>query len=97
VLTWVVIPVIKPAIATMLIINYIISWNELLYPLVFAVTKSTKTLSVGLVELAVESTSYSRPWDLMSAMSIAMIIPVVLLVLFFQRMIIAGLTRGAVK
>lgn len=94
----VVIPVIKPALATMLIINFIISWNELLYPLVFATDRSTKTLSVGLVELAVDpAMGAGRPWDLMSALSVTMIIPVLLLVVFFQRSIVTGLTRGAVK
>ncbi len=97
VLWLVVLPLVKPAIATMFIINFIISWNELLYPLVFAVTKVTKTMSVGLVEVAIESTSYSRPWDLMSALSVMMMMPVVLLVLFFQRAIVSGLTRGALK
>jgi ABC-type glycerol-3-phosphate transport system permease component len=98
VLRHVVIPVIRPALATMLIINFIIAWNELLYPLVFATNRSTKTLSVGLVELAVDpSMGAGRPWDLMSALSVTMIIPVLLLVLLFQRLIIAGLTRGAVK
>jgi ABC-type glycerol-3-phosphate transport system permease component len=98
VLWHVVIPVIRPALATLLIINFVISWNELLYPLVFATDRFTKTLSVGLVELAVDpSMGAGRPWDLMSALSVTMIIPVLLLVLFFQRLIIAGLTRGAVK
>ena len=98
VLRYVVIPVMKPALATMLIINFIIAWNELLYPLVFATNRTTKTLSVGLVELAVDpSMGAGRPWDLMSALSVTMIIPVLFLVLFFQRLIIAGLTRGAVK
>ncbi|MCW5861104.1 MAG: carbohydrate ABC transporter permease, partial [Caldilineales bacterium] len=98
VLRHVVIPVIRPALATMLIINFIIAWNELLYPLVFATNRTTKTLSVGLVELAVDpSMGAGRPWDLMSALSVTMIIPVLLLVLLFQRLIIAGLTRGAVK
>ncbi len=98
VLRHVVIPVIRPALATMLIINFIIAWNELLYPLVFATNRTTKTLSVGLVELAVDpSMGAGRPWDLMSALSVTMIIPVLLLVLVFQRLIIAGLTRGAVK
>jgi multiple sugar transport system permease protein len=97
-LWYVVTPVMKPALATMVIINFIISWNELLYPLVFATSKATKTLSVGLVELAVDPTmGAGRPWDLMSALSVTMIIPVLLLVLFFQRLIISGLTRGAVK
>ncbi len=98
VLRHVVIPVIRPALATLLIINFIIAWNELLYPLVFATNRSTKTLSVGLVELAVDpSMGAGRPWDLMSALSVTMIIPVLVLVLLFQRLIIAGLTRGAVK
>jgi ABC-type glycerol-3-phosphate transport system permease component len=98
VLWHVVVPVMTPALATMFIINFIISWNELLYPLVFATNTVTKTLSVGLVEMAVDpSMGAGRPWDLMSALSVTMIIPVLLLVLFFQRMIISGLTRGAVK
>ncbi|MGE5603574.1 MAG: carbohydrate ABC transporter permease [Nitrososphaerales archaeon] len=98
-LLWhVVVPVMRPALATMVIINFIIAWNELLYPLVFATDRMTKTLSVGLVELAVDpSMGAGRPWDLMSSLSVTMIIPVLLLVLFFQRLIISGLTRGAVK
>jgi len=98
VLWQIVVPVVKPAIATMIIINFIISWNELLYPLVFATSTATKTLSVGLVELAVDPAMGSgRPWDLMSALSVSMIIPVLLLVLFFQRLIVSGLTKGAIK
>lgn len=94
----VVVPVVKPALATMVIINFIISWNELLYPLVFATGRLTKTLSVGLMELAVDpSMGAGRPWDLMSALSMTMIVPVLILVLGFQRLIISGLTRGAIK
>lgn len=97
-LWFVVVPVVKPALGTMVIINFIIAWNELLYPLVFATSSMTKTLSVGLIELAVDpSMGAGRPWDLMSALSVSMIIPVLLLVLFFQRMIVSGLTKGAVK
>jgi len=94
----IVVPVVKPAIATMIIINFIISWNELLYPLVFATSTATKTLSVGLVELAVDpSMGAGRPWDMMSALSVSMILPVLILVLFFQRLIVSGLTKGAIK
>jgi ABC-type maltose transport system permease subunit len=94
----VVVPVMRPALATMLIINFIISWNELLYPLVFATSRVTKTLSVGLVEMATDpSMGAGRPWDLMSSLSVTMIIPVLVLVLLFQRLIISGLTRGAIK
>jgi len=98
VLLRVVIPIVRPALATMIIINFIISWNELLYPLVFATNRFTKTLSVGLVEMQVDpAMGAGRPWDLMSALSVTMIIPVLLLVVFFQRLIVSGLTRGAIK
>jgi ABC-type glycerol-3-phosphate transport system permease component len=81
----------------MLIINFIISWNELLYPLIFATRNDTKTLSVGLISLGREAMGTSRPWDLMSAMSVLMILPVLVLIIFGQRAIVSGLTRGAVK
>ncbi|HVO41613.1 MAG TPA: carbohydrate ABC transporter permease [Aggregatilineales bacterium] len=93
----VVLPLVRPALFTMFLINFIISWNELLYPLVFAQRNITKTLSVGLVELTADTSMYTRPWDMMSAMSVLMIIPVLLIILFGQRMIVAGLARGAVK
>ncbi|MBN1202478.1 MAG: carbohydrate ABC transporter permease [Anaerolineae bacterium] len=97
VLTRMVLPLILPAISTMTVINFIIGWNELLYPLVFAQRDNTKTLSVAMVELSSDASTYTRPWDMLSALSVFMVIPVLLLVLVAQRMIIAGLSRGAVK
>jgi len=97
VLTRIVLPLILPAISTMTVINFIISWNELLYPLVFAQRENTKTLSVAMVELSSDASTYTRPWDMLSALSVFMVVPILLLVLVAQRMIIAGLSRGAVK
>jgi len=97
ILARIVIPLIRPALFTMFLINFIISWNELLYPLVFAQRAETKPLSVGLMELTADASTYTRPWDLMSAMSVFMIVPVLLIILFGQRLIISGLARGAVK
>jgi len=97
ILTRIVFPLIRPALATMFVINFIISWNELLYPLVFAQRLATKPLSLGLMELSADASTFTRPWDLMSAMSVMIVIPVLVLVLFGQRMIITGLARGAVK
>jgi ABC-type glycerol-3-phosphate transport system permease component len=93
----IVLPLLRPALFTMFVINFIISWNELLYPLVFAQRIDTKTLSVGLTELTADASTYTRPWDLLSAMSVLMIVPVLLIILFGQRLIISGLARGAVK
>jgi multiple sugar transport system permease protein len=93
----IVLPLIRPALFTMFVINFIIGWNELLYPLIFAQRIDTKTLSVGLTELTADASTYTRPWDLLSALSVLMVIPVLLIILFGQRMIISGLARGAVK
>lgn len=93
----IMLPLLRPALFTMFVINFIIGWNEFLYPFVFAQRAVTKPLSVGLMELTADASTYTRPWDMMSAMSVLMILPVLLIVLFGQRMIISGLARGAVK
>lgn len=90
-------PVCMPALATMFLINFVIAWNELLIPLVFTFDDAAKTLSVGITELAVQANSMAKPWELISAMGVAMILPVLLLVFLFQRAIVSGLTQGAVK
>ena len=92
----VVIPLTMPALATLFLINFIITWNELFYPLVFASSTDSKTLTRGLLELTKGvGTGAGRPWDLMSALSLTMMVPVVVLVVAFQRLIVQGLTQGA--
>mgnify|MGYP001612944226 CR=1 FL=1 len=94
----IVIPLMKPAFVTLFVLNFITSWNELFYPLVFSSTTASRTLTVGLVQLTqVNSGAAARPWDLMSAVAAIMIIPIIFLVVFMQRRIIAGLTAGATK
>ncbi len=97
VLWYVVIPVIIPAVATMIILNFVTTWNELIYPLVFASTARAKTLSVSITEVYQARYPYGRPWELISALGVTMVVPVIILVLLFQRAIISGLTRGAIK
>lgn len=97
-LVQVVAPLAMPAIVTLFLINFIITWNELFYPLVFAKGTSAKPLTLGLVELTQGAgEGAGRPWDLMSSLSIVMVVPTVILVTVFQRLIVQGLTRGAVK
>ena len=94
----IIVPLTKPALATLFIINFIITWNELFYPLVFAKSTAAKPLTLALVELTSSAGEGSgRPWDLMSALSMVMVVPTILLVTVFQRLIVEGLTRGAVK
>lgn len=93
----VIAPVCMPGLATMFVINFVNAWNELLIPLVFTSDASAKTLSVGITELAVQANAMAKPWELISAIGVAMIIPVMIVVLLFQRSIVSGLTQGAVK
>lgn len=95
----VTVPLALPALATLFLINFVITWNELFYPLVFATSNSVKPLTLGLVELTTSAGGFAqgRPWDLLSALSIVMILPPVILVTFFRRWFVRGLTQGAVK
>lgn len=97
VIGWIVLPVMKPALATMLTINFINAWNNLIYPLVFSSSASSKTLSVAITEVFQARSPYGRPWELISALGVTMVVPVVILVLIAQRSITTGLTSGSVK
>ena len=94
-----VLPLTLPAVATLFLINFITTWNELFFPLVFATKNDVKPLTIGLVELTTGAggTGSGRPWDLMSSLAVVMILPAVLLVTVFQRVFVRGLTQGAVK
>jgi ABC-type glycerol-3-phosphate transport system permease component len=83
VLWFVVVPVMKPALATMFIINFIISWNELLYPLVLPPCRHEPSAS-GCVGGRGPVDGAGRPWDMIGALSVTMMIPVLLLVLLFN-------------
>lgn len=96
-LWYIVLPVMKPALATMLAINFINAWNNLIYPLVFSSTTRAKTLSVAVTEVFQARTPYGRPWELISSLGVTMVIPAVIIVLVSQKAIVSGLTRGAIK
>lgn len=88
-------PLMKPAIATMAIINFINTMNEFMIPLVFTNMKATP-LSVGLT-LIPRINQYNVPWEKISALATLMLIPIVLFVILFEKNIIDGLTAGGVK
>ena len=92
----IIFPLMGPALGTFFIINFVWAWGELLYALVFTTGIESKTLSVGIVQLS-GLTWYEVPWHKMSAMSVTMIVPLIIIVIIFQRRIISGLTRGAIK
>lgn len=92
----VVFPLAAPAVATTAILVFIFSWNEFLLALVFMSKDAARTVPVGIAMLS-GVTVYEVPWDQISAAVVLTTLPVVALVLAFQRRIVEGLTAGAVK
>ncbi len=96
ILTRIILPLAAPALATTSILVFIFAWNEFLLALTFMTQPMMKTVPVGIALLS-GVTVYEVPWDQISAAVVATTLPLMLVVLFFQRKIIEGLTAGAVK
>jgi multiple sugar transport system permease protein len=92
----VILPLAQPALITAGILVFIFSWNEFMFALTFMNMESQKTVTLGVATLSGAFT-YVIPWGQIAAGIIAAAAPLVLLVIFFQRKIVAGLTSGAVK
>ncbi len=90
----VVFPLSKPAIAVMGINTFIGAWNMLFYPLVMTSSKQMRTVQVGL---ALYQKLNQIDWPRLMAASSIIGIPVIIVFLIFQKQIIAGITKGAVK
>ncbi len=93
----IVTPITAPGLVTVLLINFINGWNDLLHPLAFSATEKAKTLSVGITYIYSYRAPWGLPWNLVSTLGMIMVIPVIILVMFSQKAIVAGLTRGAIK
>jgi len=90
-------PVTAPGLVTMGLINFINAWNNLLYPLSFTTSPESKTLSVAITEIYSGFSPYGKPWELIMATGVAMVVPMILLVVISQKSIVRGLTGGSIK
>jgi trehalose/maltose transport system permease protein len=89
-------PLMAPAAVTTGLLAFIVAWNEFLFALTFTLTNEQRTVPVAIALMS-GSSAYELPWGAIMAASVVVTVPVVLLVLVFQRKIVAGLTAGAVK
>ena len=87
-------PITKPAFASMAILCAMGSWNNMLWPLLVFRDTSKFTLQIGLNTLL---TPYGNNYDLLIAGSMFGIIPILVIYLIFQKYLIDGMTAGAVK
>lgn len=90
----VILPLIRPAIATVAVFTMIPAWNDLWFPLILAPSDQTKTVTLGVQQFIGQ---YVTDWNsVLAALSLA-VIPVLLMYVIFSRQLIRGLTSGAVK
>jgi trehalose/maltose transport system permease protein len=89
-------PLMAPAAVTTGLLAFIVSWNEFLFALTFTLTNERRTVPPAIA-LMTGSTAYELPWGTIMAASVIVTLPIIALVLVFQRRIVAGLTAGAVK
>ncbi|MEH7116247.1 carbohydrate ABC transporter permease [Neobacillus vireti] len=90
----IMLPLIKPAAFSVALLVFINSWNEYIYSLTFMTNDEMRTVPVGI---ALFPSNYELPWGDMAAGSVVVTVPLILLVLIFQKRIIAGLTTGGIK
>ena len=89
-----VLPLVRPAMATVAVFSMIPIWNDLWFPLILAPSEATKTITLGS-QLFIGQ--YVTNWNaVLAALSLA-ILPVLILYLIFSRQLIRGITSGAVK
>lgn len=92
----IVLPMTLPALVTTGILTFIAAWNEFIFALTFMTRESLKTIPVATAQLSGASV-FEIPYGPIAAATILGTLPLVALVLAFQRKIVQGLTAGAVK
>lgn len=96
IITQVFLPLLWPALVTTGLLAFIGAWNEFLFALTFTIGEDQRTVPVAIANFSGASVQ-EIPWGPIMAASVVVTIPLILLVLVFQRKIVAGLTAGGVK
>ncbi|WP_028059722.1 carbohydrate ABC transporter permease [Candidatus Solirubrobacter pratensis] len=92
----VVVPLAAPGLATTAILTFIAAWNEFLLATTLTSSTTARTVPVAISQFT-GSSEFEVPLGTQSAASVVISIPLIILVLLFQKRIVAGLTAGAVK
>jgi len=90
----IMIPLVKPALATLAAFTFVSQWNDFIWPLIVLKNRDLYTLQLGLASL---QGVFGVNWRYISAASIIALVPTVLFFLFTQRFFTKGMTAGAVK
>lgn len=90
----VMLPLIKPALATLVAITLVVNWNNFLWPLVVINRESMKVLSVGMTTFRLQQTVQ---WNLLNAGVIISLVPILIIFFFAQKFFIRGITFTGLK
>jgi len=90
----VILPLSKPALATLTILTFMGSWRNFMWPVIITHTRDMFTLPVALAQF---QEMYGVQWSLMMAGSVIMIIPMLIVFIFGQRFFVEGIQLGALK
>jgi len=90
----VVLPLIRPAIATVALLTFVQSWNEYFLPLIFLQSPDNYPITLGIAEFR---SQFAVQWHLMFAGILIMLIPTIIAFILASRQFIEGLTQGGVK
>src|SRR6478735_10832712 len=92
----VIVPLAAPGVFTTAILVFIFAWNDFLFAITLTSTDRSRTVPAAL-NFFTGASQFQQPTGAISAAAIVVTIPIIILVLLFQRRIVAGLTSGAVK
>lgn len=93
--TDVVLPLARPALAVVALFALLGAWNDFLGPLIYLVDQSSFTLSLGLA--AYQTQHGGTPWNLLMAASVMVILPIVIVFFFAQKVFIQGIATSGLK
>lgn len=89
-------PMLWPAMVATGLLAFIVAWNEFLFALTFTLSNTQRTVPVAIALISGGS-EHELPWGNVMAASVTVTVPLIVLVLVFQRRIVSGLTAGAIK
>ena len=92
----VIVPLAAPGVFTAAILTFFFAWNDFVFGISLTSTEKARPIPASL-SFFVGADPFNRPASLLAAGAVIATVPIVVLVLFFQRKIVAGLTAGAVK
>ena len=93
-MTRVAVPLVRPSIAALSVFSFLLAWNQYLWPLLVTNDKDIRTVQIGIRSLVADS---GGTLPVQMAGTVLAALPIILIIIFFERHLIRGLTSGAVK